>query len=308
MNEQLTAKKPVAPDRYDDEWITKAWGDASRSELFDNKRLTPRPRVSRALDLCQIDADTKVLDIACGRGEVVALASERGAFAVGLDFSPAVLEVARKVRSARAPKLTGSATLELIQADACRLPFAHDSFDRIAMLDIIEHLVPDQLEQMFREVHRVLKPGGYAVIHTLPNRWVYEVGYLLARLLVRRLPREPRGEMERQVHVNEQDLRGLSRTLHKCGLKHRVWLEQHMPAQARWNVNCAHFQDNRDLTYPLLARWPGKILELLSHTPLKLIIANDIYGILWKSARKSAPVRVPSALVESVTCFGTTES
>ena len=39
--------------------------------------------------------------------------------------------------------------------------------------------MPTQLEAMFREVHRLLKPDGYAVLHTLPNRWVYNITFPL---------------------------------------------------------------------------------------------------------------------------------
>jgi ubiquinone/menaquinone biosynthesis C-methylase UbiE len=58
----------------------------------------------------------------------------------------------------------------LTQANATNLQFADGSFDRITLLDIVEHLVPYQLEAVFHYVLRVLAPGRYAVIHTLPNR------------------------------------------------------------------------------------------------------------------------------------------
>ncbi|MGH8603783.1 MAG: hypothetical protein ACREXR_13720, partial [Gammaproteobacteria bacterium] len=179
-------------------------------------------------------------------------------------------------------------------------------FDRVTMLDIIEHLYPPQLENMFSEVRRILSPDGFAVIHTLPNRWVYEVTYPLASRLYRKVPADPRGPFEKQIHVNEQDLPRLHTMLEWAGLRHRLWLEQHMPAQARWNAGGDQYRDNRDTVYPLLGGVVGRALEALSLTPLKLLLCNDIFGVLWKEGKPPPAVgRLPLALTErlAITCL-----
>jgi hypothetical protein len=170
------------------------------------------------------------------------------------------------------------------------------------MLDIVEHLVPAQLDAMFREARRVLKPEGYAVVHTLPNRWVYDITFPLLHRVLRRLPRDPRGPYDRRVHVNEQDLPTLAATLSRCGLRHRLWLEQLMPAQARWNAGRDHYGDNRDTLYPFLAGPAGTALEWASHTPFKLLLSNDIYGILWHDGAPPAGLRLPWGWSERVLC------
>jgi SAM-dependent methyltransferase len=293
---------PVDASRYDEEWITTAWGEDNVERLLSESELAPRPRVHRAMQLCDLQPGTRLLDIASGRGEVVALAAKDGAYAVGIDYSPAIMDVARQLKQHHREREGADFSMELLQADATCLPFADGSFDRITMLDIVEHLTPVQLEAMFREVRRLLAPGGYAVVHTLPNRWVYEIGYKLARGLIRALPAQPRGEIEQQIHINEQDLPGLSDTLRTGDLNHEVWLEQHMPAQARWNLAEAHYRDNRDILYPRLAGIMGRVLDFLSHTPLKLILSNDIFGILWKEDASPCQVRTPWALTEKLCC------
>lgn len=277
-------RKPVGAEAYDEKWIASAWGERANEAFLKQEIDHPRPRVVRAMELAAIEAGQTVLDIACGRGEVPALAAEKGAFAIGIDFSAASLAFAAEVKATRQGHL-GMGVMELVRADACCLPFADASFDRITLLDIVEHLVPTQLEAMFREVGRLLKPGGFAIIHTLPNRWVYDVTFPLLHRLWRGMPADPRGPIDREIHVNEQDLPGLHGLLKKCGLAHRLWLEQHMAAQARWNRLNDRFGDNRDRVYPFLTGWAGSILELVSLTPAKLLLCNDIFGLVWKGAR-----------------------
>lgn len=290
--------KPVGAEAYDEKWLTAAWGAQSNEDFLTKEILYPRPRVARAIQLAAIEPGMRLLDIACGRGEVPAIAAQAGAEAVGIDFSTASLDYAARLQRAHTGKFRGS--MALARADACCLPFADASFERITLLDIIEHLVPSQLEMMFREVQRLLAPDGYAVMHTLPNRWVYDVTIPLLHRLWHKIPRDPRGPIDREIHVNEQDLPRLHGMLQRCGLGHRLWLEQHIPAQARWKQRNDIYGDNRDRVYPLLTGTAGRLLEMASLTPLKLLLANDIYGLVWKD--RAPTVSMPLGLTERLVC------
>lgn len=52
--------------------------------------------------------------------------------------------------------------LAMIKADICALPFESDRFDVVICMHVLEH-VPDDRQGM-REVYRVLKPGGWAIL------------------------------------------------------------------------------------------------------------------------------------------------
>jgi cyclopropane fatty-acyl-phospholipid synthase-like methyltransferase len=291
---------PVASDAYNERWLTSAWGSNANDRLLSDSDLRPRPRLQRALDLAQLAPGQVLLDIACGRGELPIIANQSGVRAIGIDFSSTALAFAQKLKASR----TGSAAVEDIQfvrADACHLPFASDSFDRITLLDIIEHLVPSQLEMMLREVHRLLKPNGYAVLHTLPNRWVYDIAFPVMHRIFPKFSRNPRSEFEKEIHVNEQDLPSLHHMLVDCGFKHRLWLEQHMPSQARWNHLNDKYNDQRDRLYPMLAGPMGTALEWLSRTPLKLVLSNDIFGVAWKQTPPQG-LKLPLGLTERLAC------
>ncbi|HTT07462.1 MAG TPA: class I SAM-dependent methyltransferase [Gammaproteobacteria bacterium] len=290
-------QQPVGPEQYNADWIASAWGARGNEELLREGPIHPRPRVARAMALCHLSPGLRLLDVACGRGEVPAIACQRGAEGIGLDYSADSITFAGRVRQVHGR--SGRGAMRLVRGDATTLPFCDASFDRVTMLDIIEHLHAPQLEGMFREVRRILKPEGFAVIHTLPNRWVYEFAYPLARRLYGRIPADPRSLHERQIHVNEQDIVGLAAMLKRCGLNYRLWLEQHIPAQARWNAGIDRYRDTRDKVYPLMAGGLGHLLEALSWTPLKLLLCNDIFGILWKQdPPPSAAGPLPWALAE----------
>ena len=59
-----------------------------------------------------------------------------------------------------------------VRGDVTRLPFADRSFDLVTANMVVEHL--DQPADQFREVHRVLRPGGRFIFHT-PNAHSYFV-------------------------------------------------------------------------------------------------------------------------------------
>jgi SAM-dependent methyltransferase len=54
--------------------------------------------------------------------------------------------------------------------EAPKLPFANDFFSVVTLLAVVEHLDPDSMAVLFKESHRVLRPGG-TVIMTTPAAW-----------------------------------------------------------------------------------------------------------------------------------------
>lgn len=116
------------------------------SEL-DNKPL------DRAL-LTRFAADVKnkgeTCDIGCGPGHIARYLRDAGADVFGLDLSPGMLDQARGLNPDIAFRQGNMLALDLPDA----------SLAGIAAFYAIVHCSPESLPQIFREMKRVLKPGG----------------------------------------------------------------------------------------------------------------------------------------------------
>jgi ubiquinone/menaquinone biosynthesis C-methylase UbiE len=105
--------------------------------------------------LCEavdVEAGSRVLDVACGNGNASLAAARRGARVTGIDYVPQLLRGAAD--RARAERLE----IEFVEGDAERLPFEDGHFD-VALSTYGIMFAPDQ-QQAAREIVRVVKPGG----------------------------------------------------------------------------------------------------------------------------------------------------
>lgn len=124
----------------------------------------------------------RVLDLACGTGlnfsHLHELVGDNGKI-IGVDLSPAMLDVARRLITKR-----GWKNVEVREADAALLPFPDASFERV-ICDFALNIIPDY-EQALHEVRRVLVPGGRFVSlemqsgpHATPG-WFHRVAPICA--------------------------------------------------------------------------------------------------------------------------------
>lgn len=239
-------------------------------EYLKSKGLVLPPRLRAIWNYLDAKPGLKVLDVGCGRGEILVQCGLQNIQAVGIDYSPAALELAHNSISEISKLEKGFKTPSLIMGNAQWLPFPDNTFDRVIMSDIVEHLNPDELECALKEAHRVLVPRGMLLIHTMPNLWYYRYGYPLFRLVQKlrgiQLPPNPRDRYRfPEVHINEQTPLTLRATLSKIGFSRwRVWL-----------------YDYRDYNiYNPLMRF---IMRLLTRSPgLKQIFCDDIFAKAYK--------------------------
>ena len=230
---ETTPQKPVPPERYDESYFLTACEGYAEFSAEEGRQLSRR--LAAAFALAGVGAGMRVLDVGCGRGEVVRHCALLGADAYGMDYAAAAVRLSRRVITG-----LGAGRAEVMQGNARHLPFGSGAFDRVLMFDIVEHLHPWELREAMREAHRVLAPDGRLIVHTAPNAWYDRYAYPVVRLL-RRLqgkgehyPPNPRAFLvpeNQYVHVNEQSVLSLRRVLREAGFQGRVWLDS--PPQDR---------------------------------------------------------------------------
>ena len=106
----------------------------------------------RAADLAQVGPGSTALDVATGTGDLAIELARRGAEVTGMDFAPAMLELAR----AKAPGLTFE------EGDALSLRHPDGAFDAVTVGFGARNF--SDLDRGLGEMARVAKPGGRVVV------------------------------------------------------------------------------------------------------------------------------------------------
>ncbi|MCS7064394.1 MAG: class I SAM-dependent methyltransferase [Methylacidiphilales bacterium] len=256
----------VSSGAYTREYFEHWCNGAHEFRISRGKKLPIRLII--ALKLANIRGGEHVLDVGCGRGELAVHCALRGAWVWGIDYSSAALEFATEAISN-----TDSETrkrIQLIRADARFIPIQDQSIDVSFMIDVVEHLKPNELDWALQEIRRVLRPGGRLIVHTMPNLWYYSLGYPIYRAVQAlrgiHLPVNPRDRWPfKEVHVNEQTPFSLQRALIKNGFQTKILLK-----------NTQSFEQERNIILKT-----G--MHLLVNAPLiKLFFCNDIFAIAKK--------------------------
>jgi ubiquinone/menaquinone biosynthesis C-methylase UbiE len=117
-------------------------------------------------DVCATSLSGLALDAGCGNGNVLVrvLSRTRSVRFVGLDLSHGMLARAQQ-RTRQDGAVSGFA-----QGNVVALPFADESFESAACLEVLVHVPSrDEIVTALGEMHRVLKPGGVLVVTMLTN-------------------------------------------------------------------------------------------------------------------------------------------
>jgi demethylmenaquinone methyltransferase / 2-methoxy-6-polyprenyl-1,4-benzoquinol methylase len=113
--------------------------------------------VAQALQETLVNVEARILDVACGTGDLsLTLSQSGGARIVGIDFCRPMLDIA----ATKSAKLC--LALPFIEGDALHLPFADCSFEAATIAFGLRNLT--SVEAGIKELLRVLKPGGKVAV------------------------------------------------------------------------------------------------------------------------------------------------
>jgi len=289
----------VSSCEYDDNWIKETWGWDTPEEFVRTGGRNLRPRILYSLKLANLRPGMRILDIGCGRGEVILHCGRQGIYAVGADYSKEAVSLANKAKAVHTPD--EQKYMRFICDDVKNIK-DEEPFDRIFLLDLVEHLYDWELNQLFQVCKNLLKPDGAIIIHTLPNKWLYEITYRrLLRIFMPRLPENPRSKKEESIHINEMTIIHLHRLLKNNGFSSRIWLDDLITKQAKW-VGEEDLIDRRKSLYKWMRNpFMGKFYHAMCLTPLRILIANDIFAVAVKQGEFFKSYRhIPQNRTESV--------
>ena len=241
-------------------------------------------RLSRLSSLARTTGHPRILDVGCGRGELILHEAKKGNQAFGIDTSPAAVDISMRTLSFWARDIpTIRACAHFLRADGCRLPFKADRFDVVILSDMLEHLMPTQQKSVLAEARRIMKRTGKLVIHTSPQKYFIPCAGRLYSVISRILkwffdngkgesatipwnirPLLPRG-LQKDIHIGELSGYRLGRLLGLAGFRHKqIWLEPN-PHYIDYL-----FQDRRAL----------KILKRLhSIVPIDHLFYSELYAV-----------------------------
>lgn len=149
----MTANHDLAED------IRDYWSRRSRTfDLAFGHRIAPGPEAAAWAEPMRLlgPAPRRVLELACGTGEVTRLVHDLGHDVTALDFSEAMLAVARA-------KHAGKPRLRFLHADAQRTMEPDASYDAVLCRHLVWTLT--EPEEAFSDWFRILRPGGRLLVY-----------------------------------------------------------------------------------------------------------------------------------------------
>lgn len=149
------------------------------------------------LNILDISSSRNILDIGCGSGELLKLASKKGLNVFGIDISKEALKLAKK----KCP------SAKLIRGKGEEIGFEDNTFDNVTCLGVLEHFL--DIEKGLQEIARVAKSDSKICI-MVPNRKF--IGWIIKA-------EKDKGTYQKEISESLYSLKEWSKLISGNGLK-----------------------------------------------------------------------------------------
>ena len=148
----MNKEEVISPDIYTHEYYLTDNEGCKEYHLGLDEHM--HDKFERCLRLAQIKEGEYVLDVGCGRGELVYYAVKQGAAkALGVDYSSAAIDIAQETIKRLPTDLQNKADAVVCHSEDYEYP---DTYDVIFFVEIAEHFVQHFLIQRLDEAHVVV--------------------------------------------------------------------------------------------------------------------------------------------------------
>ena len=161
----MNSKKEIVREYFDQEVMTWEMVYTQNSNFLSHCLVERQKRVLEMLDQRLRGGGATVLDAGCGAGMTVLQLLKREHTVYGVDISS---EMIRKAKQNALDAGFNGRSCNFSTGDAENLPFANEHFDAIICMGVFSYLEDDI--KAVREIYRVLKHKGIAIITLLNNR------------------------------------------------------------------------------------------------------------------------------------------
>ena len=153
-------KQSFVKEKSHEELFQKLWTNYTFNQYVKDRIGRYRKRI-KINNLKKIIKDKKVVDFGCGHGNfLIAALIEGCSFGYGVDYGKESINYSNKIRN----KLRLNNRLEFKVASVYKTKIKSNSFDVAIQNGVFHHL--DKPTLAYKELHRVLKKGGYAWFYT----------------------------------------------------------------------------------------------------------------------------------------------
>jgi len=152
MKEKIWAQnKAVLIHNETADWFASQY-DNKKQDRFSSSFSYGREQINTYLfkEISKLPKGAKILDIGCGTGDHIKHFIDSGFEVVGIEPS----ENMRKYAESKLPKGT------VVNSSVLNLPFRDNSFDFVYAIEVFRYLNSEDNLRGFKEIIRVLKPGG----------------------------------------------------------------------------------------------------------------------------------------------------